>query len=117
MTAPDGSLAGGAGAGEHGVEHRLGQPAGERVLLADVVGREQLPRTERELRAVREPRPGPGRRVTELGGGDQDAVPREAAERDDRADLAQRRELARQVADAAIALDRRWLVPGRREVS
>ena len=40
------------GAGEDGVEHRLGQPAGERVLLAGVVAAEQRQIPDREFGPV-----------------------------------------------------------------
>ena len=43
-----------AGAPQHRVDHRLGQPAGERVLLAGVVAAQQRVGLPRQLRAVAE---------------------------------------------------------------
>src|SRR6187549_2838316 len=72
-----------AGAGEHGVEHRLGEPAGEGVLLARVVAAEHGERTDADLEAVGEPRPRPRERVPARGEDAPRVLVREAAEHDD----------------------------------
>src|SRR5262245_38626796 len=101
---------GSAGAREYRVEHRLGEPAGERVLLADVIARDELPWPDVDLGAVAEPGARPRDRMAELRGGCERAVPGEGAQRDDRAQPVQQRDLANQIAEAAVALRRRWLV-------
>ena len=97
-----------AGPGEHGVEHRHGQLAGERVLLARVVGAEQR-HAARELalgqmaerRAGAEPVVG------------RDGLPGELAQRHHDHGLLKERQLAGEIRRARLALGRGGLV-GRR---
>ena len=105
---------------EHRVEHRLGQPAGERVLLADVVAAEQRVGPRPRRRAVAEP--GRGSPSWPSSRGAQHPVPCECAERDDRAQLVSALELAVEERQAAVALAGDGLLSGgahghRRDVS
>src|SRR6185369_15698981 len=97
---------------EDPVDHRLGEPAGEGVLLARVVAAEQRGTAGREqLGAVAEAGLGARRERAECdGAGAQGRLPREAAEADDDPHLAQQLQLAQQVWKAGVALRRQRLV-------
>src|SRR5690625_104933 len=76
---------GGAAAGQDVVEHRLGEPAGERVLLRDVVGADEADAAaarggQLRLRAVAEHRPGARHRPAEGGTRRERRPPGDAAE-------------------------------------
>ena len=77
--------------GDDGVEHGLGQPAGEGVLLADVVAADQFDGSavgpdQPRNRPVPEPGLGPRHRPARRGGGRQGGVPGDPAEGQDRAE-------------------------------
>ncbi len=85
------------------VEHRGRELAGERVLLTRVEAPEEGHRTDPELGAMSEPRPRldhvPRRRQ-----GAERPVPCEGTERDDHAELAERRDLPFQEGKASVVL-------------
>src|SRR4051812_27028569 len=62
-------------AGEDRVEHRLGEPAGERVLLGHVEGAEHWPALGLDLGAVLEPGPGTGSGLAQRRSNPQRGVP------------------------------------------
>src|SRR5690349_19557513 len=72
-----------ARAGEDRLEHRLGELAGERVLLARVVAAEQRVRADPCLRAVTEPRLRRRRRVPQRGEAPERRVPADRAQWED----------------------------------
>ena len=77
------------GAGDRGVEHRLGQAAGEGVLLARVVAADQGPAADPGLGLVAEAGPRPRHLGAEPAQRPQRPVPGEGAEGEDRPALAE----------------------------
>src|SRR4051794_36997110 len=108
------NLAGAAeGAGDRGIEHRLGQAAGEGVLLARVVAADQGPAADAGLGLMAEPRPRPRYVGAQPAQSPQRPVPGEGAEGEDGPALAEETELTLQVWKAVVALAGRRPV-GRR---
>jgi hypothetical protein len=95
-----------------GIEHGLGQLAGEGVLLAGVVAPHQPHSPDIDFRAVSEL----GLRVKVIAPlqDPQDAVPREGAQRDHDFEVFERRDLAPEERQAGIAFDGRRFVARRR---
>src|SRR5512140_1052028 len=86
-----------AGTLEDGLEHRLREAAGERVLLARVVRAQQRVPADRRLSAVGEPRLGAGRLVAERRQGLERGLPADGTERDDHAEVGEQLDLADEV--------------------
>ena len=90
-----------AGPGEDGVEHRLGQLAGEGVLLARVVRAEHGP-PARERASARWPKRGPRPQAVVGGHG----LPGDLPEGDHDHGVVQQRQLAGEIRRARVALVR-----------
>src|SRR3954471_20188759 len=100
--------------GEDVVEHRLGEAAGEGVLLAGGIGADQREtRRHRGLRAVADLRQGRGEGMARPPQQAQGAVPREPSQAEDGAQAGERRQLGRREGEAGVALLRERLVVGR----
>src|SRR6476469_5107711 len=102
------------GAGEDGVEHRLGEPSGEGVLLAGVVAAEDGAPVEGHFEAVPESRPWARQLVPTDAEHPPRGLVREAAEHDDHREPRERFDLADEEREAAIAFVRERLVVRRR---
>src|ERR1700733_10278430 len=99
---------------EDSIVHRLGQLAGERVLLAGGKAAEQREPAELRLGSVAEARPRARHRFAAQGERAQRGIPGERAQADDHPRSTKQRELADEVRQAGVALDGRRLVRRRR---
>lgn len=95
-----------AGAQKNCVQHRLREPTREGVLLAWVIAAQKRPLAHYRFSSVAEARLRPWFRLSEPRQGSQHSVPREAAQRNNRAAVIQQGQLALQIGQALIAL--RW---------